>query len=313
MRSKALNLRILKQLLFYLVAVAAYFFTVKRLVAFGHWNDIGRSLYFSCYHIVWLLIFFLLWVANMFFEIKKWQLLISPFKKITLRQSLIQYLAGCFTAVGSPGRVAEPGGRMVLLDRHLRVNALLMTTAGGIMQNVVIMLAGLVVILITGLPESLSVIQNKQLDIIVALLCFCIVFVLLLSVFKIKLRSIWLQCKEAKGRFLLKVFVLTFIRYVVYTIQLYVLFQLLNVHLSFSNYLLLSPLYFLTITVIPSFLLADVGIRGSAALLVFRHSDIQTPVLLFCILCLWLFNVVLPALVGGWVIYRQKVYKRSES
>ncbi len=309
MTSSLLNYRILKRLLFYLIAIAAYYFIIKRLVAFDQWSEIGKHFEFSYKQIVLGLAFIVLWGVNILSEVKKWQVLISPFKKITFLQSFIQFLAGSFTAVGSPGRIAEPGGRMLFVEKCIRVNVLLMTAIGGLIQNVVIFTIGLIVIILSGLPfKWYSFSFEHILAGIVVILIIVSIFILI-NVFKQKARLMWSQIRKVKGATVFVTLLLTILRYVTYNMQLFIVFQFFCIPISVCDFLLLSPLYFLIITFIPSFILADIGIRGSVALLVFGQLGMQEPVILFSILCLWVFNVVIPAVTGGWIIHKQKVNK----
>jgi len=307
MWSSLMNLRFLKRLLFYLIAAAAYFYIIKRLIAFQYWEDFGHSIKLSSELFYLGLVFIMLWMSNVYFETKKWQILISPFQKLTLKDSLFQYFAGSFTAVGSPARLAEPGGRMLLLRKEIRINALLMTSIGGLIQNVVIGIAGLSAILLTDMPISWEVTSEKGIIVYIIIGLVLIAVVFLLNIFTQKLRYIWMQLKRVKFTLLIKVTLLTFARYVIYNLQLYVVIRFFSGDLALIEFIFWSPVYFFMITIIPSFLLAYIGIRGSVALLVFAQIGLEEPVLLTSVLSLWMFNVVLPAIIGGWILHRNRV------
>lgn len=312
MWSSLMHPRFLKRLLFYLIAAAAYYYIIKRLIAFQYWEDFGHSIKLSPQLFYLGLVFIILWMCNLFFETKKWQILISPFQKLSFKDSLFQYFAGSFTAVGSPARLAEPGGRMLLLKKEIRINALLMTSIGGLIQNVVIGIAGLSAILLTGMPISWEEASGKGMIGYIVIVLVLVAVVILLSIFTQRLRYIWMQLKKVKLTLLITVTLLTFARYMIYNLQLYVVIRFFSGDLALNEFIFWSPVYFFMITIIPSFLLADIGIRGSVALLVFAQIGLEEPVLLTSVLSLWMFNVVLPAFIGGWILHRNKVLNKHK-
>ena len=63
---------------------------------------------------------------------------------ISFRESLVQILVGMLTAVGIPGRLAEPGGRMLYMRVKFHKRAILLTYVGGAFQNLIILIGGIV-------------------------------------------------------------------------------------------------------------------------------------------------------------------------
>ncbi|MCU4162402.1 lysylphosphatidylglycerol synthase domain-containing protein [Carboxylicivirga caseinilyticus] len=298
--------RILKRLIFYLISLAAYYFIYDRLINFQYWDKVNFTIKFGWYQANLILVFLLLWILNILSETKKWQVLIGPFIKISFRDALKQFFAGSFTAVGSPARVAEPGGRMLLIQKEQRIHALLMTSTGGLIQNIVIGFFGIIAFYMVGVQININLNNNYLFILIIPPLFIGLFLVILRIYFRDRMKTIWAVVKKIKSSVLINATFLTIVRYMVFNLQLIIVMILFAPELDFVDVLQLSPVYFFVITLIPSFLLADVGIRGSAAILVFARLGVNEPVLLIVILGLWVFNVVFPALIGGVILHIKK-------
>ena len=306
MKPKWPYLKLWKRLLFVLVSFAAYYFIVKRLTEFQHWNELLQFSKPDAETLFLFIFFILLWFGNILAETKKWQSLISPFLNIPFKEAMNQFFAGSYTAVGSPARLAEPGGRMVMIKKDQRIHALMMTSLGGFIQNIVIGVFGVISLYFVDFNLNWTMASNSWMIWIIAIFFITIIILIILLSFK-KKWSQWLnQLKKVKISIILKSVLYTIIRFIIYNIQLIVLMRIFYSNVDISQLFLLTPIYFFIITLVPSFILADIGIRGSAAFLVFYNLGISEPVLLTVILTLWLFNVVIPALIGGVILHIKK-------
>ncbi len=299
-----------QRILFYVIGLLAYYFIIKRLVSFEHWGIISENFKVTRDQIGIFILLLVLLVSNIFCEVKKWQVLIQPFYTLSLYNSLLQYLAGALTAVGSPARIAEPGGRMALLPKEHRLNALVMTSIGGFIQNIVIVFFGLLTLSFSkrNLLQSYNLRDFSLFPLILVVVSLLIISTLTI-LFRKKLKYLWNEIRKVKLKVLLYATFWTIVRYLIYNLQFYLWLLLFNIEIPIDQFILYSPLYFLIITIIPSFLLIDLGIRGSVSLIVFGNAIIPSPLLLSGVLGLWFFNVVLPAVCGGWVLYRKKGLK----
>ncbi len=293
-----------------ILSLIAYGYIGHKLWHFTHWGQLFSSIQLSKTTVGLACLLPVLWWINLISETKKWQVLMAPFTKLSIRRAWQQVMAGTTTAVGSPSRIAEMGGRMALLPSELRVNAAIMTTLGGLLQNTVIILGGILTLLINGETAQLNLPLSYSFITIISL-------VLLLSVGTIayayseKLRFYLRSLKNIQTTTLLNALIWTVIRYTIYIIQLYAWMRLFGLHLTPAEYLTLAPLYFLIITIIPSHVLIDLGIRGSVAIYLFSTLDIESPLILAATFCLWLSNVMLPTFIGSYVLIRQTMIKQA--
>jgi hypothetical protein len=114
---------------------------------------------------------------------------------------------------------------------------------------------------------------------------------------------IWLSVKKIDWVLPL---LFTFLRYVCFVGQFAI--WLIFFKISTPPSLMIANLltYFFIITIVPSFLLADLGLRGSVALLLFGMFTQQTASLILATFMLWLLNVALPAMAGSIIALRNR-------
>jgi len=296
-----------------ILALVAYGYIINRLLAFPYWNKVLDSVSISPFTVSACTILFMLWWLNLFSECKKWQYLMQPYYFLTFKNAFRQVLAGTVTAIGSPARIAEMGGRMALLPNQYRINAGVMTTIGGLMQNLIILIGGGFVLAWPN--SSISTIIPLWNDVtlsyfIGSILILIVLFVIIKKVWAYKLRYYFLTLKKLSARVILLSLFWTVVRYLVYNVQLFFWMQLFGLNIEVADFLFYSPVYFMLITVIPSYVLIDMGIRGSVALLLFGVFESNDPIILAAVFAQWLSNVVIPTLMGSFVFLRYKEMKR---
>ncbi|HSN49744.1 MAG TPA: hypothetical protein VLR52_00835, partial [Bacteroidales bacterium] len=117
------------------------------------------------------------------------------------------------------------------------------------------------------------------------------------------------------------VITLSFIRYLVFSLQYFLLLKIFAVPVPFYNGMIIISLIFLIITVFPTVALTELGIRDSAAIylfgLYFTQSGAMTDEITIGVLSastfLWLLNLAIPALTGTFFIYRLKFFRKRNS
>lgn len=299
----------LKRLLIVALAIFAYVFIAKRLISFEYWFELKAFFSIQRINHVFVLFLLFLFILNITSAAKQWHVLIQPYYKIRFKMAIMQYLAGCLSAIGSPARLAEPGGRIVLLPRNVRIDAIVMTSIGGIIQNFVIFLFGFWAILTTKSASIrlylIELSYTNYIWLILISVISIIVFILVLPLIlnNSKIRYWLLKLKKLHVKILFKALTFTLLRYVIYTFQLFICLKLFGLNINFGEFIFLAPIYFFLITLIPSFFLADIGIRGSVSLFVFAQYEEQMPLVLLAVFLLWLLNVLVPAVFGTIVLY----------
>lgn len=295
------------------LAFGAYGYIISCLVSFQYWDQLLTSVAYSSSSILIILVLVLFWGINLFAETKKWQTLLLPYCSLSVVSAFRQVLAGTVTAVGSPARIAEMGGRMALLAPQYRVNAAIMTSIGGLMQNLIILIGGAIVLILPRSPllhfiQTSDYALHEYLGLL--MLVFGVLFTIAYKFWGNKMRLYLATLTKLSFRVVLMSFFWTIIRYLVYNVQLYFWMSFLGISLSIESFFYYSPLYYMLITIIPSYILIDMGIRGTVALLLFASIGISEPLIVGAIFAQWFSNVVFPTLWGTVILLRYKVIKQ---
>ncbi len=297
-----------------ILAVSAYGYIINRLLTFHFWDDILVSGTFTDTNILTLCILLILWAINIFSETKKWQALLQPYHFLTFNSAFKQVLAGTVTAVGSPARIAEMGGRMAMLAPQFRVNAAIMTGIGGLMQSLIIFIGGLCALLLLTTPLH-DLINTTSRQIVwyslAIIITFLVIFNIAIKLWNNKIRIYLLTLKKTSLHSIIASFFWTIIRYFIYNIQLYFWMMFFDINPDLTDFIIYSPIYFMLITIVPSYIFIDIGIRGSIALLIFGQINENEPLILASVFAQWLSNVVIPTLLGSFILLRYKVIKQE--
>ncbi|NPA37366.1 MAG: hypothetical protein GXO47_11010 [Chlorobi bacterium] len=297
-----------KRSVYFVIALAAFFYIVFRLIKYENW---GTSFGFIDKNRIWLLIIqLLLWGINLFFESLKWYMLIRPFSHTTsLGSSVKMVLSGFTTGSITPGKIGEPGGKILLLSTENRASGVLASVYGSFLTNVAILLIALSVLPIVISKDILRFqdkLNNYQLyyfagGIFIVFVSFAALY-FTFKYFKLKVKNTRWEVSEKffmnlRPSRTIPLFLITLARVITFNIQLYLWFLIFGQ--QGTDIVLLIPVYFAVITLFPSFFLVDLGIRGSAAVFIFGMIITNIPVILSVIFFLWLLNVAVPSLLGS--------------
>ncbi len=218
-----------------------------------------------------LLFVFLLTVVNWFLEAKKWQLLTSN----TLWQATDTVLNGLVANLFIPAGVGDISYR-TLSDKQYHHNFLRALT-NAFAQFFPTLLFGIAGIIL--LKDILSISQEKLYVVLLGVIAGLVVFL-----------------SYRKKHFIISGY--AFMRYLVFMTQVYLLFYLFNVQsIPVIDWWKYIAVFFLLRTVLPSFLLAELGIRASLTILIFGkfQYDLGNIMLVFALLLI--VNNYLPAII----------------
>lgn len=323
------------------ILVLAYWAIYKQVFVNKNWTEIVS--FFSEQYTLQTLVFpitgiILMMPLNWGVESIKWQYLIRKNEKISFFISLKGVFSGVTISSMTPNRIGEYFGRVFILKKTHPVRGILMTIVGSISQLLVTVTVG-------GLALIFSLIRYPSLlnidSLIIQILAIFSVLIILLVLagvyFNIRIISniiSWITRKWPKIRKfanvfsyynridLLKVFLYSFLRYLIFSLQFYFLLLVFHINVNlFEGYLIIS-LIFLGITVIPSVALAELGIRGSVALFVIENyfkARQMNPIdgyelnIMAVSSILWLINIVLPAVIGSIFIINLSFFKNHKN
>jgi len=293
-----MNQKRVYHLIEWLVALAACGYLIYRLVIFDDYPALWASLTSMSHLQIGALVFcILLMPVNMSLEAWRWRTLIPMSWREAHRQVYYSKLAGLIT----PWRLGEYPARGVLMCKSSTINhqssitnrdlwsrVLSMGAVGSATMTFAIILAGLVAMIMANGKWKM---ENYYL--LVAFVLFLLILALL---FAPRLLRRW---AEVSHRLILISTLQSLVRLTCWCAQLYlVLFALGAIDQSpITIYQL--PIYYLLITITPNVPIAEVGVRGAWAILLFGSMNAA-----FAGVLLWAINTLLPCLI--WPFLRKK-------
>ena len=104
---------------------------------------------------------------------------------------------------------------------------------------------------------------------------------------------------------------LSFLRYLVFLLQYFFLFQFFGVELGISLSFLLVAFLFLALALIPGVALAELGVRGQLSLWIVGAFSSNALGIVLTATTVWFINLILPALAGGAMMLKDGTKQRT--
>ncbi len=252
------------------------------------------------------LLFVGLAAANWFFEILKWKTLVFTIEKIDFKTALKQSLASLAISLATPNRIGEYGAKALFFQKGKRKKILLLNLFSSGAQMLVTCFFG-----IFGL---LYLFKNFNIPYSVTTLCYFIIAVILLLAIAYYFKEKELLLKGfsiAKTvRFFtnipvqvkLKTILYSLCRYIIFSFMFYGMLLFFGSKISITEAVPLIFAMYLLVSVLPTLFIFDVVIRGGVAVWLFSFSGVSELIILSAVLAMWLFNFVLPSLLGSFFV-----------
>ncbi len=253
-----------------------------------------------------ILLFLFLAAANWYFEILKWQNLVSVIKKINFQTAMKQSLASLTVSLATPNRIGEYGAKAMFFESSKRKKVLLLNFFSSGSQMLVTTLFGII-----GL---LYFLRNFNVDYSVKTVCYFGIGVILLFAigyyFKEKellmkgfsFSKLFQFFKQIPFQIKRNVLLFSIFRYIIFSGMFYGLLLFFGAKIPFFDALLLIFTMYFFVSIIPTFFIFDVVIRGGVAVWLFSFVNLSEFAVLATVLTIWIFNFVLPALFGSFFV-----------
>jgi hypothetical protein len=245
---------------------------------------------------------FLLSILNRFFEILKWQNLVSNLHKISLSEATKQVLGSLTVGIFTPNGVGEYAGKAIFFEKSNTKKIIFLNLICNGIQMILSIFFGTIGLFFLGFGFWV-------LGIFVVSIFF-ILFSFLLKKIKIKGYSIEKMIRKINKIPKLihqKNILLAVCRYLVFSHQYYFLFLAFDVDLPYLTMLAtIAAVYFLA-SALPSFQFLDFAVKGSVAVYFFGILGVNEWIVIFISAIMWLLNVVLPAIIGSYYVMIFKV------
>ena len=281
-----------------------------------------------------LTIFFL--PINLLLESRKWQFLMQKLETISLFEAFKAVLAGISVSVFLPNRIGDYLGRVFVLKKADRLQATLATILGSMAQLLTTLVFGMTG-LIFFLPQWINT-QTSTGHWMLAGLIFSILFAMALLIFAFLNFSVFSDLlKRLSGRAyrkiahyakvfswyhyreLLYVWILSMLRYLVFSLQFYLFLHLFDVPVRYPEAMLIISLIYLLMSIIPTIALSEIGVRGSVSLYVFGlywqnpMDEVLKSHIVAASSALWILNLVIPALIGLLFIFKLRFFRNNKT
>jgi len=273
----------------------------------------------------WMVI--LLVFVNWGMEARKWQLLMNAIQPMSFFTAFKSVLCGVTLSLNTPNRIGEYGGRILFVNEGNRIKAITLSIAGGMAQLIITMLMGCF-----GLTYLLFTMDAS--DLLMGISVFWIKIFLYGSIFGTIIfiffffRLSWLIRLMEKlpyadrfskyiniletfdAKILLRLLSLSLCRYIVFVLQYIFMLQLLQVEQNaWSGFWIITVMFWI-LAIIPSFAIAELGIRGTVAKTLFYYSK-NTIGILTVTSGIWFINLFIPAFIGSLLILGIKIKKEK--
>ena len=304
----------------FVVAFLSFFYIFLKLKGYSMQNI---SFSFSgIYDFVLLAVVILLMPVNWSVEAVKWRFLIKSFQDIPFLTSLKAVFSGISFAIFTPNRVGELAGRVFVIKKGNRTKAVFATAIGSMSQMMITVILG-VVFGIVFLFFYSNKIQNisyetllfiKIISVVILVVGLYIFFNLqiLVNVFhKFNLSEKLIEAVSILSSYenfiLFKLLLLSFLRYIVFLLQYYLLLKVFNVDISFFDASIGIILTYFVSSVIPTFTFSEIGIRGTAAIFFIGMFSSNIVGIISATALLWIINLAIPAIIGSFLFYKLKL------
>ncbi|MES2267774.1 MAG: lysylphosphatidylglycerol synthase domain-containing protein [Bacteroidota bacterium] len=264
----------------------------------------------------------LLMIINWFLESLKWQYLAKKLKSISIWVAIEAVFCGLTWAIFTPNRIGEYGGRVMFLPNRKRIHGVFAMAVGAFAQNVITNVVG-----VTASLWFVYYFLDINIWLYVALLGLSAVFLGLFLVFyfninwlvglldRIKFLKKYHRFFEIMGRYnlneLLVVISYSLARFVVFSFQYYLIIHLLLPNIPFVEMMLTVFVFLFIQSAMPSLDLLDIGVRSFTAMHLFLYITNQQIAIIAAVSCIWLINLIIPAVIGSVFVFKMKFFDRT--
>jgi hypothetical protein len=256
---------------------------------------------------------FSLMFLNISLEVKKWMVLLKPYEQFTFKESTSAVVSGIALSIITPNQIGDFAGRVLNLNKLAKLKGALLAVIGYTAQVLTTIVFGL-------FAYWRLVLSKADMPALTAILCLLTAILSIFIFFNFRILSPLLNkfrflkkyeesinvFKEQKSDLLLNVLILSVVRFCTYLVQFWLLLKFFQVEISaFDAFSAIISTFFVQ-SFVPSFLLLELGLRGSAAIWFIGMFSSNIPGILLASYTLWIINMLIPALYGYFIIYKIK-------
>lgn len=256
-------------------------------------------------------VFFLAFLSffNWFFEIKKWQILVNSYQNINLATASKQSLASLTVSLFTPNRLGEYVAKAMYFNKNERKKIVGLNAIGNGYQLFTTLLFGAFGVTFFLFQQNIVIHFYK-----ILLLIFFFFTLISGGYFFYKSKktaSSWsikiIQFKNLISRKThFQTLTFSLLRYVIFSHQFYFLLLIFNIQIDYSSLISAITTMYLLSSFLPMIAFLDVVVKSSVAIWLFSYFNVNATVVLASTTLLWIFNFVIPAVLGSGFVLNYK-------
>lgn len=255
-------------------------------------------------------------ISNWFFEILKWQNLVSSVRVISFKDAKEQSLGALTASLLTPNRIGEYGAKAMYYTAPFRKKVMLLNLLGNTIQMVITTIFGSLGLMYFSLNFEPTF---NYMGILIWFSIIVFISLILIAFFRIKGFQ---KQKRLYGRLInfiktisQKTILITVgysvLRYLIFSFQFYFLLTLFGGNLTYLEAMAAISSMYLLSSIMPSVFIFDVVIKGGIAVYIFGLLDISQTIVLAIVMLMWILNFVLPSIIGSYHVLHYKLPKSS--
>ena len=256
----------------------------------------------------------LLMLPNWLIESYKWQHITASIERISFGKAIKGVLSGLCVGNLTPGRLGEFAGRILFFSPHNRSKVSVTHFVCGATQLFTTMMFGIICAALWLWNAG----ERNSLYTIIFIACCALLLVLLLVILNIEtvykklahisfLQRLNLGEVSYPRKTMLQLIGLSVLRYLVFSFQYVLLLQCCGAQASYFELFVSVSVSFMLMSAIPMISFIEVAIRASIAVVLFSPFNSNELLLVTASTLLWLINIVIPSIIGYFVILSSKI------
>lgn len=327
MNSKAKIIKLTETIVKIVIVLLGIWIIYKKIIHNQNITQLGsdiKSSFTSTKHIYLLILTIILVPINIYLEGVKWKIQLKPIENISYYKSFLSIFTGLTAGMFFPNRMGNFLGRIFMMENGDRIKAAMVTIVGGMAQMIATVSVGLIATIF--FVNKYFVLLTISIILIVALLLLIYFNIHVLKYFQFLIpKKFKEKTKEYFDVFslydkkeLLKILIISFLRYFIYTFQFVLLIWAFNIPLTYLNAMIPISFTYLLMMVIPFITITEIAIRGSVSILVFEKwfiingiSNSLELMVFSASSLLWILNIAIPSIIGLFLIHRLKFFRQK--
>ncbi len=246
-------------------------------------------------------------LANWFFEILKWKTVIGFIQSIPLRTAMKQSLYALTVSMATPNRVGDYGAKALFYEPKDRKKVLFLNFYSNSIQMMVTLFFGIFGLFYIVQQFGIAFSYTKL------AVGISIVLFLLIMGYRFKERQLIIngltiskvidKIASLPRALKLKTTIFSLIRYMIFSFLFYRVLIFYGASITFFDAIPVIFAMYLLVSIVPTFFIFDVVVRGGAAIWLFSFMGIQEVIVISTVLTMWLLNFVIPSVIGSYFMF----------